>query len=365
MECGPAAAPVTPDDRTISTATQVTGPAVGAAGSGARKPRNGTGWAPVAPPMTTTVVATAFGGPEVLAVVDEPVRAPGADEVVIEVRAIGTNPVDYKLYGGAYGADPAQLPMRLGAEVAGVVTAVADGVEGPAGPIRVGDEVIAYRAAGAYAAALVVPASAVLPKPATLSFEQASGLLLTGTTAVHALTVAEVAAGDTVLIHGAAGGVGLMAVQLALDLGARVIGTASEGQHAYLRKLGAEPVLYGDGLIEGVRALAPDGVDVAIDMVGTDEALDTSVALVADRNRIVSIAGFVRGRDLGIKLIGGAPGADPGTEIRAAARLTLVRAAEAGKLTVVVAGTYPLTEAAAAHRELAAGHTHGKIVLVP
>ena len=211
----------------------------------------------------------------------------------------------------------------------------------------------------------MVPVSSVVPKPSTLTFEEASGLMLTGSTAVHALKVTGVGAGDTVVVHGASGGVGLMAVQLAVDAGARVIATAGESRHDYLRTLGAEPVAYGNGLIERIRALAPGGVDAAIDAAGTDEALDTSIALVADRNRITTIAGFQRGFELGIKVLGGVPGGDPGTEVRAAARLELVRLAEAGKLKVLVAATYPLAEAAAAHRALASGHTHGKIVLVP
>ncbi len=315
--------------------------------------------------MTTTVVATAFGGPEVLSVVDEPVGVPGPGQVLVEVRAAGTNPVDYKIYGGAYGKDPSRLPMRLGMEAAGVVSAVSDDAEGPAGPIHCGDEVVAYPIRGAYAAQVVVPATSVVPKPSTLSFEEAAGLLLTGCTAVHALTVTHVGSGDTVVVHGASGGVGLMAVQLAVDAGARVIGTASQGSHAYLRELGAEPVTYGEGLVERIRALAPDGVDAAIDAVGSDGAVDASVALVADRNRIVTIAAFQRGVELGLKVIGAGPGGDPGTEIRDAARLGLVRQSEAGKLQVRVAGTYPLSEVADAHRELMSGHTHGKIVLVP
>ena len=205
----------------------------------------------------------------------------------------------------------------------------------------------------------------MVPKPSTLSFEEASGLMLTGATAVHALKATQVGRGDTVLIHGASGGVGLMAVQLAVAAGARVIGTASESGHAYLRELGAEPVTYGEGLLERIRAIAPDGIDVAVDTVGTDEAIDTSVALVADRDRIVTIAAFKRGVELGLKVIGGGPGADPGTEIRAAARLELTQLAETGKLSVLVAATYPLAEAADALRALATGHTHGKIVLVP
>jgi NADPH:quinone reductase-like Zn-dependent oxidoreductase len=285
--------------------------------------------------------------------------------VSVDVRAIGTNPVDYKLFSGDYGADPSALPMSVGSEAAGVVTEVGDGAEGPGGPVRVGDAVILYRAPGAYASHLVVPADAAVPKPASLSFEEASGLMLTGTTAVHALHATGVGAGDTVVVHGASGGVGLMAVQLAVADGARVIGTGAEAGHAYLRQLGAEPVAYGDGLLERIRSLAPDGVDAAIDTVGTDEAIDVSVALVADRARIATIAGFQRGFELGLKVLGGAPGADPGTEVRAAARMQLVGRVEAGTLSVLVAATYPLGEAAAALRRLADGHTHGKIVLIP
>jgi len=315
--------------------------------------------------VTRAVVATAFGGPEVLSVIETPVSPPGAGEVLISVRAAGTNPIDYKVYSGAMGRDPARLPMRLGSEAAGMVTEVADGVLGPGGPIRVGDEVIAYRLAGAYAGDVTVPASSVVPKPSMLTFEQASGMMLTGATAAHALTVTQVGAGGTVLVHGASGGVGLMAVQLAVAAGARVIGTASEGGHALLREFGAQPVTYGAGLEERVRALAPGGVDAAVDCYGGDEALDTSLALVADRGRIVTIVASRPAFDAGIKVIGGAPGADPGIEIRSAARLELARLAGDGRLRVVVAATYPLTEAAAAHRALATSHTHGKIVLVP
>jgi NADPH:quinone reductase len=311
------------------------------------------------------VVATAFGGPEVLSVIETPAGPPRPGEALIEVRAAGTNPVDYKQYSRTMGQDPARLPMRLGRELAGVVTEVADGTEGPADGIHVGDAVVAYPIAGGYAADVVVAASSVIPKPATMSFEQASGMMLTGATAVHALTVSRVGAGQTVLIHGAAGGVGLMAVQLATAAGARVLGTASESSHAVLREFGAEPVTYGPGLEERIRALAPEGVDAAVDAIGGDEALDTSLAVVTARDRIVTLLPSRRAFDSGIKVIGGAPGADPGTEIRAEARLKLARLAEEGKLRVVVAAAYPLAEAAAAHRALATGHTHGKIVLLP
>jgi NADPH:quinone reductase len=311
------------------------------------------------------VVATAFGGPEVLALVDLPVGAPGPGEVLLDVRAAGTNPVDYKAYSGGFGADPAQLPMRLGLEAAGVVLAVGSDADGPAGRVHPGDEVIAFRIQGGYATEVVVPASSVVPKPSTLSFEKASGLMLAGVTAVHALEAVRIGAGDTIVVHGGSGGVGLMAVQLAVNAGARVIATARPSSHAHLRQLGAEPVTYGEGLVERIRALAPGGVDAAVDTAGTDEAIGASLTIVADRDRIVTVAAIRRGLELGIKVLGGAPGADPGTAIRIAARLRLADDAEAGRLQVLVAATYPLAEAGAAHRALATGHTHGKIVLIP
>jgi NADPH:quinone reductase-like Zn-dependent oxidoreductase len=225
--------------------------------------------------------------------------------------------------------------------------------------------VIAFRAPGAYAAELVVPASVLVPKPAALDWAQAAGLMVTGVTAWHALAATDVQHGDTVLIHGATGGVGVMAVQLAVGRGATVVGTASPAHHDFLRELGAVPVAYGAGLAGRVRAAAPGGLSAALDLAGTDEAVDVSLELVADRARIATIAAFARGRQAVLKVLGGAPGADPGTEIRAAARLELTRLAQAGTLQVFVTRTFPLAEAAAAHREIMNGHTTGKIALIP
>jgi NADPH:quinone reductase-like Zn-dependent oxidoreductase len=284
--------------------------------------------------------------------------------VRLDVRAAGVNPIDYKAYSGAFGADPARLPLRLGGEAAGVVTAVGPDAAGPAGPVAVGDEVIAFRAPGAYATELVTPAASLVPKPAALGWPEASGLMLTGVTAWHALAAAGVREGDTVLIHGGAGGVGTMAVQLATGRGATVVATASPQRHDFLRELGALPVAYGPGLAERVRAAAPGGVDAALDLVGTDEAVDVSLELVADRARIATIAAFARGPAAGIKLLGGAPGADPGTQIRDAARLELAQLAGDGTLKVFVTQTFPLARAADAHRAIIGGHTSGKIVLI-
>jgi NADPH:quinone reductase len=315
--------------------------------------------------MSRVVVATAFGGPESLSVIEENVAPPGPGEVTVDVRAAGVNPADVKRYRGDFGRDPARLPLRLGFEAAGVVTAVGEHAIGPAGEVQVGDEVIAYRVLGAYADRIVVGAHAVVPKPPALPWPQAGGLLLAGATAVHTLTATDVAAGDTVLIHAAAGGVGLMAVQLAVARGARVIGTASAANHELLRGLGAAPTTYGAGLVERVRELAPEGVDAAIDLVGTDEALDVSTELVADRSRIATIANFGRAVQAGVRVLGGGPGADPGDAVRDAARLELVDLTARGTLRVHVDATFPLTEVAVAHRALVGGHVRGKLVLLP
>jgi NADPH:quinone reductase-like Zn-dependent oxidoreductase len=309
--------------------------------------------------MTHTVVADGYGGPEVLAVQDIVLPHPGPEQVLIDVRAAGTNPIDYKLYSGYMGRNPDDLPMPLGMEVSGVVAAVVPGTAGFTGPLQVGDEVIATGVRGGYSEQVIVDAADVGHKPATLSFQQAAGLLLVGGTAWHGLAATRVGDGDTVLIHGASGGVGLMAVQLAVARGATVI-AASPARHEQLRRYGAVPVAYGPGLADRVRAIGP--VDAALDLVGTDEALDTSVELVADRDRIATIAGFGRAAELGIAALSGADG---GEDIRAAARPALIELAGSGKLEVTVDKVFPLDEAPEAHRYLQTGHAHGKVVLVP
>ncbi len=312
--------------------------------------------------MTTTasrVVAVAFGGPEVLEVQEVEVADPGPGQAVVSLRAAGVNPIDARLYGGP--GDPAHLPVVLGFEGAGVVTAIGEGAADDQGPLAVGDEVIAFRVSGAYASDLLVDAGTLTRKPATLGWAEAAVLMLSGATAVHALSATAIGEGDTVLVNGGAGGVGLYAVQLARLRGARVIATASEGSHGLLRDLGAEPVVYGDGLLERVRAMAPEGVDAALDLVGTDEALDVSLALVPDRSRVTTIAHFVRGPQEGVLL----PGGPESEEIRDAARPELARLAGEGQLKVLVAQTYPLADAAAAHRQISTGHTTGKLALLP
>ncbi|CPR98029.1 NADP-dependent oxidoreductase [Mycobacteroides abscessus] len=309
--------------------------------------------------MTQAIVATSYGGADVLEFRDITTPGPGPGQVLINVKAAGVNPIDWKLYSGAFGTDPDKLPMRLGLEISGTIAAVGAGVDG----LVPGDDVIAAGQIGGYATRVIAAADHVFKKPASLSFNEAAGFLLTGQTAVHLLEATNVTEGDTVLIHGAAGGVGLLATQLAKARGATVIATASAARHDQLRGYGALPVEYGPGLQERVSAIGP--VDAALDLVGTDEAADVSLALVADKGRIATIAGFGRAASDGFKALGGGPGADPGTEIRLAARPELIRLAGNGELKVTVDRTYPLSDARQAHEYGQTGHARGKIILLP
>jgi NADPH:quinone reductase-like Zn-dependent oxidoreductase len=313
--------------------------------------------------MVTAIVASGYGGPENLTTiqVDRPPLKQG--EVRIAVRAAGINPIDYKRYSGMFGHDPAQLPMRLGIDAAGVVIEVGENAVSVTGPVSVGDEVVVARTGGTYAEEIVVAAKDVLPKPESLSWAQASGIMVAGTTAVHALALAGVQPGDTVLIHGGAGGVGHIAIQMAVARGANVIATASAGKQSVLTSLGATPVEYGPGLAERVRQLSPQ-VNAAVDTVGTDEAVETSLELVADRDRIATTAAFARGAADGIRMTGSMPGADPGTEIRQAARIQLIDAINNGSLDILVSATYPFDDVLTAHTQIAKGHTTGKTALL-
>lgn len=311
--------------------------------------------------MTTRIVAPEYGGPDVLSAVEFDVPAPAAGQVVVDVRAAGINPMDYKIVGGALGDDPAQLPLPVGLEVAGVVSAVGPDAEGPGGRLSVGDEVVAAPVQGGYADTVVTSAATTVPKPAALPWPEAAGILLVGGTAAHALQVVAVKPGDTLLVHGGGGSVGQIAVQLAVQAGATVVATASERNHEQLREFGAVPVTYGPGLIDRVRAVAPDGVAAAIDTVGTDEAVDTSLELVSDRSRIVSIAAFGRA-DSGITLISAD---DPETHVRAEAWRTLLPALTDGTLKLNVVRTYPLADAAEALQFVRSGRANGKVVLLP
>ncbi len=286
--------------------------------------------------------------------VPEPKVGPGA--VLIEVRAAGVNPVDWKVMAGGLDAMmDAVFPVIPGWDVAGVVVAV-----GPDVPeFQVGDEVMAYARkdvvhGGTFAERVAVPASAVATKPRKLSWEQAGGLPLAGGTALRTLDRLGLVEGDTVLIHAAAGGVGSIAVQIAVARGARVIGTASPANHDFLRGLGAEPVAHGEGLADRVRALAPEGVDAVADFVGGQ--LETTLAVLRDGGRHASVA------QASVAEHGGS-----WVWVRpdGAALSQLTELADAGRLTVEVAGAYGLDEVADAFRASQTGRTRGKLVIVP
>ncbi|UIJ35693.1 NADP-dependent oxidoreductase [Allobranchiibius sp. GilTou73] len=306
-------------------------------------------------------VATDYGDLDVLRLEETDVPAPAEGEVTIDVRAAGMNPADYKHI--ARSGDRDALPVAIGYEVAGVISASGPNTQIASGAGAVGDEVLAFRVAGGYASSITVPARDVFAKPAGLSFPEAANLLLAGTTASEMLHVTGVARGDTVLVHGASGAVGVSLLQQARLIGARVIGTAGEKSFDTVRRFDGIPVAYGEGLQDRVRDLAPEGIAAALDCVGTDEAVDVSLALVADRDRIVTIAAFGRAEQDGIRVIGGAMPAS--AAYRDGVRAHLIRLAGDGDLVVPMAGTYPLADALKALELLTSGHPGGKLALLP
>jgi len=308
-------------------------------------------------------IAADFGGPEVLQLREVDVPSPGPGEVTIAVRAAGMNPADYKHFGP--GQDRRLLPLTIGYEAAGVLAAVGPGTSIATGAAAEGDEVIAFQIGGGYASALNVRASDVFAKPGPLDFAQAANLLLTGTTAAELLATAAVAEHDTVLLHGAAGAVGLSVLQQARLIGARVIGTASADNFAVVESFGAIPVPYGGGpdeLAARVRAAAPEGIVAVLDTVGSDEAVDASLALLEDRRRLVTLTAFGRAAAEGFTAIGASnPASGP---FRSKARAGLVEMAAAGDLTVRIARAYPFQEAREAVAALKGPHPSGKLALV-
>jgi NADPH2:quinone reductase len=305
-------------------------------------------------------VAVDFGGPEVLRNIEVDVPDPGPGQVSIGVRAAGMNPADAKHM--APGQDRKLLPLSIGYEVAGIVTALGPDTELASGGGAVGDEVVASQVTGGYATAITAAASSVFAKPATLTFPEAANLLLVGTTAADLLATSGARKGETVLLHGAAGAVGMSVLQQARILGVRVVGTASPPNFDLVRRFGGIPVEYGPGLIERVRAAAWAGVAAALDTVGSDEAGDVSLALVADRNRVVTTAAAPRAKADGYVFVGASnPASGP---FRAKARRRILQLAQDGKLVVPMAETFRFGDAPAAFVAMAAPHPPGKLALV-
>lgn len=292
-----------------------------------------------------------FGPPDVLQEMELENPQAGPGQVRVRVKAAGVQPLDLAVRGGYTPPGAAiRFPQIVGNEFAGVIDQAGEGVSG----FTVGSEVLGFRMLGCYAEFVVVGADQIAAKPTGMPWESAGALSASGQTAHTALQALGVGQGDTVLIHAAAGGVGSVAVQLARAWGATVIGTASERNHEYLRSLGAIPVVYGEGLVDRVRALAPIGVDAAFDAIGGD-ALHVSAELVKDPGRIGTIVDFGLAEKLGVRSI---------RSQRSSARLAeLVELYVQGKLRIHISKSFPLREAAEAHREVETGHVRGKIVL--
>lgn len=267
------------------------------------------------------------------------------------MHAAGISATDPKLRQGVlnFGAG---LPQTTGRDVAGVVDEIGEGVT----DVAVGDRVFGASDDGAGAAELALLTHRA-PIPTSLGFVDAAGLPVALETATRALDQLKVAAGSTLLVNGAAGGIGSTVVQLAVARGARVIGTASTANHNYLRLLGAEPTTYGEGMAERVRALAPDGVDVALDVAGSG-VLPELIDLAGGPQNVVTLADFAGSKEHGVLFSNGFHGhafhalAEVGTLI------------DAGRFWLPVERTYPLTDIAEAHRVSENGHVRGRLVLV-
>ncbi|MEV3926642.1 NADP-dependent oxidoreductase [Actinomadura coerulea] len=295
-----------------------------------------------------------YGGADVLRLAEHEVPDPGAGQVRIAVRAAGVNPVDWKIRSGAMAElMPVGFPAVPGVDMAGVVECVGPDVTA----FAIGDEVFGKAAAGSYTELALANLDAIAAKPEAVSWEVAAALPVVGTTAYHVLARLGLKQGETILIDGAAGGVGTVAVQLAGHRGLAVIGTAGHRNHDYLRSLGAIPVTYGDGLPDRVRAVAARGVDAAVDAAGHG-SLPALIELTGGPDHVITIAD-PSAESLGVRFAYGEPDDMPGILGELA---TLVAT---GTITVPIARTYPLADAADAHRESQTGHVCGKLVLAP
>ena len=296
-----------------------------------------------------------FGGVDVLRVAEVPVPEPGPDEVLVEVAAAGINPGEAYVREGRYAQRwPSTFPSGQGSDLAGTVRALGPGVDA----VAVGDEVFGWTDLRASQAEyVVVPVRQVLAKPSELAWEQAGALHVVGATAWAAVRAVDPRPGETVVVSAAAGGVGVLTVQLARRTGATVVGVASEANHDWLRAHGVVPVARGDGLVDRIRAAAPT-VDAFIDLFG-DGYVDVALALGVPPDRIDTIVDFAAVEEHGVKADGNAVGARP--EVLAELAASLAK----GELELPVAATFPLERVQDAYRELERRRTRGKIVLVP
>jgi NADPH:quinone reductase-like Zn-dependent oxidoreductase len=304
--------------------------------------------------MPKAVRFSRYGGSEVLEVVEVETRAPGRGEVQVAVVSAALNPGEIAIREGRmHERFPAQFPSGQGSDFAGNVTAVGPGVDYP----KVGDEVIGFSdQRNAQAEFVTIDAGRLIPKPHGVGWNEAASLYVAGTTARACIDAVNVRHGDTVVVAGGAGGVGVIATQLAVLAGAAVVATASEEHHVFLRGVGAIPVAYGKGLADRIRKIVPDGVDAFIDAHG-DGNVDVALALGVAKDRINTIADFAARQRHHVKADGMSTVQPRETLIE------LARLVAAGELKIPVYATYPLEQVRAAYERLGKGHGLGKIVL--
>lgn len=304
--------------------------------------------------MSKAVRFDRYGAADVLKVVDVEDRSPSDGEVRVRVVAAGINPGEIAIREGAmHDRWPTSFPSGQGSDFAGVVVEVGDRVDG----VAVGDDVIGFSdERSAQAESVTIAADRVIPKPHGVPWDVAGSLYIAGTTARACVDAVRVRRGDTVVVAGAAGGVGILATQLAVLGGAAVVATASKENHAFLTSIGAIPVEYGKGLADRIRAIVPDGVDAFIDTHG-DGNVEIAVALGVDRDRINTITDFAARKKYGVR------GDGMATVSPREVLIDLARLIAAGELELPIAATYPLDQVRAAYERLSKRHGLGKIVL--
>ena len=292
-----------------------------------------------------------YGGPEVLKVTEAPEPHAGPGQIRIAVKAASVNPVDWKVKSGMLaGGKPLDAPGYLGYDAAGVVDEVGEGVTG----VAVGDDVLGK---GSNTQAEFAVLDAWAPKAPAIDWAVAGAVGVVGETAERALRLLDVKAGNTLFIDGGAGGVGATAAQFAIARGARVIASASQDNQDYLREIGATPVLYGQGLVNRVRAVPGDKIDAVLDVAGKSPIEDL-ISLVPEPSQVVSIANY-GAASAGARVTGGSADSQPMKALAETAELL-----EQNKLVIKVQ-TFPLDRAAEAYRISEAGHVRGKLVLLP